>query len=247
MNKLEENLNTLTTIAKDNILDLFTLTDEIICDEMINRFSEGEDIAVVDVGIGTLSVMNRDDSMKPGKEKEKTNDNNKILPGFTEQEDSLFDDMTNSNTIIKNYNDFLNWLNQKFDKLKMIKIFNLNQSKKNVVRVLKLSKLLDCIYDQMIARVESRPGEFSNEDLMKYVTTIQSAIEKANKSLDLVQEAPAIGIGTQINIVNQGEVFDRESREKILRAVESISKRAKEAGIEIEDYTISDDDTKQEN
>ena len=130
---------------------------------------------------------------------------------------------------------------------KMIKIFNLNQSKKNVVRVLKLSKLLDCIYDQMIARVESRPGEFSNEDLMKYVTTIQSAIEKANKSLDLVQEAPAIGIGTQINIVNQGEVFDRESREKILRAVESISKRAKEAGIEIEDYTISDDDTKQEN
>ena len=62
------------------------------------------------------NFIRRDDSMKPNSEKEKMNDNNKILPGFTEQEDSLFDDMTNSNTIVKNYNEFLNWLNQKFDK-----------------------------------------------------------------------------------------------------------------------------------
>ena len=54
--------------------------------------------------------------MKPASEKEKTNDNNKILPGFVEKEDSLFDDMSNSNIIVKNYNEFLNWLNQKFDK-----------------------------------------------------------------------------------------------------------------------------------
>ena len=54
--------------------------------------------------------------MKPVSEKEKSNDNNKILPGFSEKEDSLFDDMSNANTIVKNYNDFLNWLNQKFDK-----------------------------------------------------------------------------------------------------------------------------------
>ena len=54
--------------------------------------------------------------MKPASEKEKCNDNNKILPGFSEKEDSLFDDMSNANTIVKNYNDFLNWLNQKFDK-----------------------------------------------------------------------------------------------------------------------------------
>ena len=59
--------------------------------------------------------IKRDDSMKPNSEKEKYNENN-ILPGFNEQEDSLFDDMTNSNTMIKNYSDFLNWLNQKFDK-----------------------------------------------------------------------------------------------------------------------------------
>ena len=61
------------------------------------------------------NVIKRDDSMKPNSEKEKYNENN-ILPGFNEQEDSLFNDMTNSNALIKNYSDFLNWLNQKFDK-----------------------------------------------------------------------------------------------------------------------------------
>ena len=35
---------------------------------------------------------------------------------LSEKEDSLFDEMSNANTIVKNYNDFLNWLNQKFDK-----------------------------------------------------------------------------------------------------------------------------------
>lgn len=125
---------------------------------------------------------------------------------------------------------------------KMIQLFNLNQSKKNVIRVLKLSQLLDRIYDQMIARVENRPGEFSNDDLMKYVTTIQSAIDKANKSLDLVQETPAIQMNTQINIMNDGEQFDRESRDRISKAVESILKRAKDTGITIDDYTVSSDD-----
>ena len=58
--------------------------------------------------------------MKPASEKEKTNDNNKILPGFSEQEDSLFDDMTNANAIVKNYSDFLNWLNQKFGQIFLV-------------------------------------------------------------------------------------------------------------------------------
>lgn len=126
---------------------------------------------------------------------------------------------------------------------KMIQLFNLNQSKKNVIRLLKLSKLLDSIYDQMISRVEGRPGEFSNEDLIKYVNTIITAIDKANKSLDLVQEAPAISVG-QINIVNTGESFDRESRERILNAVDKVLMRAKEAGINVDDYTVSEDENK---
>ena len=64
----------------------------------------------------TNKGLKRDDSMKPASQKEQCNENN-ILPGFhDEQEDSLFDNMSNSNEIVKNYNDFLIWLNKKFDK-----------------------------------------------------------------------------------------------------------------------------------
>lgn len=57
MNKLEESISKLTTIPKDAMSDIFTLTDEIICDEFLNCIDEGEDVSVVDVGIGTLSIM----------------------------------------------------------------------------------------------------------------------------------------------------------------------------------------------
>ena len=41
-------------------------------------------------------------------------------------------------------------------------LFNLNLTKKNVLRVLKLNTLLDKVSDQMLERFEKKPGEFSN-------------------------------------------------------------------------------------
>ena len=43
-------------------------------------------------------------------------------------------------------------------------LFNLNLTKKNVLRVLKLNTLLDKVSDQMLERFEKKPGEFSNSD-----------------------------------------------------------------------------------
>ena len=43
-------------------------------------------------------------------------DQNKIVPGFLQENESLFDNLSNVNEIVKNYNDYLNWLNKKFDK-----------------------------------------------------------------------------------------------------------------------------------
>ena len=60
--------------------------------------------------------MKDDDSMKAPTEKEANIDQNKIIPGFISENESLFDDLSNSNEIVKNYNDYLNWLNKKFDK-----------------------------------------------------------------------------------------------------------------------------------
>lgn len=131
------------------------------------------------------------------------------------------------------------------DKTKeMVRLFNLNQCKKNVVRVLNLTRLLDRILDQVTRRFEDRPGEFSNADLISYMQTVQSAIDKANKALDLVQETPAIQINnnTQINVVDESSILDRDSRQRVLDAVNLIVSRAKSAGIDIGDYTVSDAD-----
>ena len=69
-----------------------------------------------DIKIPSENLSMKDDSMKAPSEKEQIFNQNKIIPGFYEENDSLFDDLSNSNEIIKNYNDYLNWLNKKFDK-----------------------------------------------------------------------------------------------------------------------------------
>lgn len=113
------------------------------------------------------------------------------------------------------------------DKVKdLTHLFNLNQAKKNVLRILKLNSLLDKVSDQMIERFEKRPGEFSNADLLNYMQVTQNAIDRANKALNLVDETPAI----QINqvVINDNDTLDRESRTKIRDAVNAILQKSKQ-------------------
>lgn len=115
------------------------------------------------------------------------------------------------------------------DKVKdLAHLFNLNQSKKNLLRVIKLNSLLDKVSDQMIERFEKTPGAFSNKDLLDYMQVTQAAIDRANKSLELIDETPAIQLqqNNQVNI-NVVDTLDRESRERITDAVKAILQRAK--------------------
>ena len=69
-----------------------------------------------DIKIPSENLSIKDDSENPPTEKDKNVDQNKIIPGFNQENDSLFDDLSNADEIVKNYNDYLNWLNKKFDK-----------------------------------------------------------------------------------------------------------------------------------
>ena len=120
---------------------------------------------------------------------------------------------------------------QDIDKVKdLTALFNLNQNKKNVVRVMKLNALLDTISDSIIDRFEKRPGEFSNDDLIKYMQVTENAIDRANKSLALVDETPAIQLqqNNQTNINVQFNSLDRESRERVAEAVKALLAKANE-------------------
>lgn len=112
------------------------------------------------------------------------------------------------------------------EKLKdLVSLFNVNQSKKNIIRADIFSKLLDKISIQMVERFEKKPGEFSNKDLLDYLTAVRSAIDKS----DIIPEditIPVIQNNTQVN-VNIDNNLSRESKERIADAVSSIMAKLK--------------------
>lgn len=102
-------------------------------------------------------------------------------------------------------------------------LFNLNSQKRNVLRVLKMNNLLDKVTDQIIERFEKNPNLFTNEDLLKYMQVTESAIDRANKNLNMIEDTPSIQLlqQNQVNInINDG--LNRESRQRIIETVQAI-------------------------
>lgn len=120
-------------------------------------------------------------------------------------------------------------------------LFNLHTKKRNVVRVLKLTHLMDNVTDKMIERFEKTPDNFSNEDLIKFMQVTENSLDKANKSLDLVDQAPAIQLNqnNQVNI-NVGPTFDRQSRQKITDKVAEIMQKMAAGAYDIPAEDVED-------
>lgn len=130
----------------------------------------------------------------------------------------------------------------------LIQLFNWNLSKKNALRILKLSGLYDNITDQMIERFQKRSGEFSNSDLLSYLQTVESSMEKSQKNLTQIDTQPVVSVqnNTQVNF-NVLDGFDSESKDRIANAIKSILNSAKtespmseDTGVPIADATFTD-------
>ncbi len=101
-------------------------------------------------------------------------------------------------------------------------LFNANQNKKTMVRVNKLSDLLDTITDQALARFTSRPDEISNKELFDGLKIVQDLIERGQKQVSGAGETPLIQFNQQTNEVNIGDTttaLSRDSRERVKSAV----------------------------
>lgn len=122
----------------------------------------------------------------------------------------------------------------------LIELFNWNLSKKQIGRVAKLDALFDDITDQIILRFKSKPDQFSNDDLLNYMKTVQGAIDNNSKNIGELPEAPKIiQNNTQIN-VTLSDTFNRESRARILAAVQATLKEAETNNFIYEDKTEGD-------
>ena len=127
-------------------------------------------------------------------------------------------------------------------------LFNANQNKKTMVRVNKLSDLLDTITDQALARFTARPDEISNKELFDGLKVVQDLIERGQKQVSGAGEVPLIQVNQQNNEVNLGGnpgALSRDSRERVKSAVlgllESLTAApAQEQVVEIPDVEVID-------
>ena len=107
----------------------------------------------------------------------------------------------------------------------LTQLFNMNLSKKSLVRLLKLNDLYDKVNDQAIERFEKRPDEISNKDLLDYMQVLQNSIDKAQKNLDSMDNPPTIQITQNTNTVNIGQTetkITKESKDKVFDFVRKV-------------------------
>lgn len=131
-------------------------------------------------------------------------------------------------------------------------LFNVNQNKKTMIRVNKLSDLMDVITDQAVARFTNRPDEISNQDLMNSLKTVQDLIERGTKQASGVQDTPLIQINQQTNEVNVGDTginLGRDSRERVKNAVGALLSNllAQQQATDEVVYTDVEDKTEEDN
>lgn len=121
-------------------------------------------------------------------------------------------------------------------------LFNTNQNKKTMVRVNKLSDLLDTITDQALARFTARPDEISNKELFDGLKVVQDLIERGQKQVSGAGETPLIQFNQQNNEVNLGETtstLNRDSRERVKAAVMGLLSSLTQAPAQ--DSTVAED------
>ena len=122
-------------------------------------------------------------------------------------------------------------------------LFNINQSKKNALRIIKLNNLLSKVEDQAIERFERRPDQVSNKELLEYMNVVSNQIDRAQKSVDALSVSPAIHVNNQKNEVNIniGPELDRDSKERVMDAISALLKQVqKNTSAQPVDYEITD-------
>ena len=111
-------------------------------------------------------------------------------------------------------------------------LFNINQNKKTMVRIDSLSNLQDKLVDLLSKRVTERPDEMSNQEVMQALKIVQDIIERGTKQVIGQTEQPLIQINQQTNSVNVGDDaagLNRDSRDRVKRAIMSILDNVKDA------------------
>ena len=107
--------------------------------------------------------------------------------------------------------------------------FNINNTKKNALRINQLNNLLDQVNQQAVERFNRRPETISNKEILDYMNAIQNQIERSQRTVDGIKDITAIQVNnTQNNTVNihvkdtDIPYLSKDSRDRITDLVASI-------------------------
>ena len=137
---------------------------------------------------------------------------------------------------------------------KQFQLFNMNQVKKNALRIIKLNDLLTKVEDQALERFEKRPDQVSNKELLDYLNAVSNQIEKAqNFSKEtLSTEVGGIKIKqekTEVNI-NVAPVLNRNEKDRVVDVISILlnqmkkpQSRANDEVVEVEEASYVDAET----
>lgn len=103
-------------------------------------------------------------------------------------------------------------------------LFNMNQSKKNALRMIKLEGLLNKVEDQAIERFEKRPDQVSNRELLDYMQIVSAQIDRSQRVVDSLEEKEMIRKVTPKTdvTINIGTDLDRDSKANVVGAIKGI-------------------------
>lgn len=101
----------------------------------------------------------------------------------------------------------------------IVGIFNANLQKQEVIRAGKLSDLQDKLLEQLMQRMDRHPDNMSLKDITDTFKVLADAQSK--QKVAQTEELPQIQINTQVNV---GTELDRDSRQRVLDAVNAIMK-----------------------
>lgn len=111
--------------------------------------------------------------------------------------------------------------------------FNINNTKKNAIRISQLNELLDKVNNEAAERLIKRPEQISNKEILDYMTAIGNQIERSQKLVDGIKDINAVQVNNtqntvNINVGNETKNLSKQSRDKIRNIIADILNEKKE-------------------
>ena len=108
-------------------------------------------------------------------------------------------------------------------------LFNEAQIKQSMLRAQKLSRLQDKVVDNVERRIDSKPDNFTNAELLNAINILQKSNNDNLTYINSINEKPQIQlVNNSLNVNVDNQSFSKEERQRITDAVSKLLELAEQ-------------------